>query len=79
MNISGYHCLDESGSALECDAHGYSVAVCCTGCGHPLLLTAVRNKKGSSETRTTACPGCSELFYIKVVDADKVIRLVRKT
>lgn len=73
MDISDFKCMTEANVLLDCDTCGANAAVSCPVCGHPVLFIAVRNKIGSSPSRAAICPGCSNQFYIKVTEPEKVI------
>ncbi len=78
MDITDFKCFTEANLLLDCDTCGANAAVRCPVCGHPVLFTAIRNKKGSSPARAAICPGCSNQFYIKVAEAEKEIVVYQK-
>jgi len=45
--VTGFKCLDETGMPILCDAYGNNAALRCLGCGSPILITFLKNQKGS--------------------------------
>jgi len=50
--------MDENGDEISADPHGNNIATVCLACGHPVLLTALENQRGSDEKHPTKCKGC---------------------
>ncbi len=79
MTITGFKCINEATSVINCDAHGNNAAICCPSCGYPILFVARKNQKGSDRSHATQCAGCGKLFFIEVIESKKVIILHEKT
>ena len=54
------------GNELQADPHGNNIAICCQTCGHPVLLTALKNQRGSDESHPAICKGCGENYFLDI-------------
>jgi len=45
--VTDFHCTDEGGLRVLCDAHGNNVAFRCQGCGGPVLAVIREHQRGS--------------------------------
>lgn len=66
MKITGFLIMDGDGNEIPADAHGNNVAFSCSGCGHPVLATALDNQRGSDEDHPTECKGCGRRYFLDV-------------
>ena len=65
--------MDHHGDLISADPHGNNVAVSCSTCGHPLLLTALLNQRGSDETHPATCKGCGQEYFLDVRDHKEML------
>jgi uncharacterized protein with PIN domain len=63
--VTGFHCVDEAGLRVLCDAHGNNVALRCLSCGGPVLATILPNQRGSDAQHLTECPACHSQFWVE--------------
>ena len=66
MKITDFYAMDGEGNEISADAHGNNIAINCLSCGHPILLTALANQRGSDEKYPAKCKGCGQLYFIDV-------------
>ena len=66
MKITDYYSMDGDGEEIHADPHGNNIAICCPSCGHPILLTALENQRGSDENHPATCKGCGKSYYLDV-------------
>jgi len=58
--------MNDKGEAIQADAHGNNVAILCSSCKHPVLLTSLVNQRGSDEAHPAKCNGCGEAYFLNV-------------
>ena len=66
MKISDFLALDTNGSEIAADPHGNNLAFCCMTCGHPVLVVALDNQRGSDESHPATCRGCNAQYFLDV-------------
>lgn len=76
MRITGFFAMDENGTAIQADPYGNNIAVACTVCGHPLLLTALENQRGSDESHPAKCRGCGQQYFLDVREHKKMLYVI---
>jgi len=64
--VTGFKCLDETGMPILCDAYGNNAALRCLGCGSPILITFLKNQKGSDPVHPSKCITCGLKFWVEV-------------
>ena len=58
--------MNELGEEIPADPHGNNLAISCPSCGHPLLLIAFDNQRGSDENHPATCKACKQKFFLDV-------------
>lgn len=66
MKITDFYAMDGEGNEISADSHGNNISICCESCGHPILLTALPNQRGSDEQHPAKCEGCGQLYFLDV-------------
>lgn len=67
-----------TGAAIAADCFGNNAAIQCSGCKHPILLTARPNQRGSDAQHPVACPSCGRATWMlsSVADGATVTQVV---
>lgn len=68
--VTDFHCTDESGLRVLCDAHGNNVAFRCQGCGGPVLAVIREHQRGSHPNNLAECRACHAQYWVELVAAD---------
>ena len=66
MKITNFIVMDANGEIISADPHGNNLAVSCSSCGYPLLLTALPNQRGSDEAHPAKCKGCGQEYFLDI-------------
>ncbi len=66
MKITDFYAMNDQGEEISADPHGNNIAISCSSCGHPILLTALPNQRGSDEKHAAKCKGCGQLYFLDV-------------
>lgn len=64
MKITNFLILNSHGDEVSGDAHGNNLAFICEECGHPVLVTALKNQRGNDVDHPAKCKGCGEEYFI---------------
>ncbi len=76
MRITGFLAMDGNGIAIQADPYGNNIAVACSVCGHPLLLTAVKKLRGSDENHPAECRGCGQQYFLDVREHKEMLYVI---
>jgi len=66
MKITDVLVMDGSGEELPADPFGNNLAVSCQVCGHPILLIALDNQRGSDEDHPATCRSCGQKYFLDI-------------
>jgi hypothetical protein len=66
VNITGFLIMDGTGMGIPADPFENNVAFCSSGCGHPVLATALPDQPGSDEEHPAKCLRCGRRYFLDV-------------
>ena len=66
MKITDFYAMNGRGHEINADPHGDNIAIICELCGHPILLNAASNQRGSDEEHPAKCKGCGRLYFLDI-------------
>ncbi len=66
MNITKFVILDGQGDVLPSDANGENLAFSCPCCGHPIIASSKKGKRGSNEDTPSICKSCNEMYFLDI-------------
>ena len=70
-SITDFKCIDENGFPILCHAYGNNAAIRCPGCSSPILITALKNWRGSDKAHTTQCISCGVEVWVSLEGEQK--------
>ena len=75
--VTDFHCVNEQGEDVLCDAFGNNVAFDCPKCGHPMLAIILpkQNRHGSTPENPAICRHCKSRVWVVAEPAKQVLRL----
>jgi len=75
--VTGFHCINDNGQRVLCDAFGNNVAFDCPNCGHPMLAIILpnQNRRGSTPDNPAVCRHCGFRGWLTTEPAKQLLRL----
>jgi hypothetical protein len=75
--VTDYHCINENGESVLCDAFGNNVAFKCPKCEHPMLAIVLpkQDRRGSTPENPAICRHCDFQAWVVAEPAKKLLRL----